>query len=183
MLTEWLQLSDLLYTIPNIPHLRHVKLAVTYRELIENETQAHVWRSTQKWKQDPDANRFGGYFAPRNKYYVDGKMVGEDTPTPTETSKTPFPEKRVPRRGFLQVFPDDPDYARVCIEQGLQHLLGHKSPSLANGVHTPPGSNAEVSLTGTLPSETNDVKEDNGSEQAAHSPPNGSLTNGIHGSV
>lgn len=110
-------------------------------------------------------------------------MIGEDTPTPTETSKTPFPEKRVPRRGLLQVLPDDPDYARMCIEQGLQHLLvQHKSPSLANGVHTPPCSNAEVPLASVLAYENNDSKEDNDSGQAAHSPANGSITNGINGS-
>lgn len=175
-------MSDLLYTIPNIPHLRHVKLVVTYRELIENEAQARTWQATKKWKQDPDGNRFGGKFAPRNKYYINGVLVGEDTPTIAETSRTPFPEKRVPRRGLLQVLPHDPDYTRICMEQGLQHLIvGHKSPSLPNGVHTPPASHADLPITGTSPSE-NDTKEHVGVEEAIHNSTNGSLTNGINGS-
>lgn len=171
-----------MYTVPSIPHLRNVKLAVTYRELIENESQKSVWRATQKWKQDPDANRFGGYFAPRNKYYVNGAMIGEDRPIMAETSKSPFPEKRVPRRGLLQVMPDDPDYARICIEQGLQHLIGHKSPSLPNGVHTPPASHADLPIGHALGPEIEESKEHDGPGGSSHTPTNGSLTNGINGS-
>ncbi|GAO16934.1 hypothetical protein UVI_02046270 [Ustilaginoidea virens] len=148
---QWL--SDFLYTVPNIPHLRNVRLAVEYRELLENEAQLVGWKTTHKWKQDPDADRFHG-FAPRSKYYMNGSMVGEDLPTSHKTSKTPFPEKRVPRRGLVQVLPDDPDYERICLEQGLEHLIKSlQTPSLTNGldsspmVHTMPNaSNASISL-------------------------------------
>ncbi|XP_044724277.1 ankyrin repeats (3 copies) domain-containing protein [Hirsutella rhossiliensis] len=136
----FVKVSDLLYTVPHIPHLRNVKLAVEYRELLESEEQAIGWKSAQKWKQDPGAERFYG-FAPRNKYYVNGEMVGEDVPARHQTSKTPFPEARVPRRGLVQVFPDDPDYERICLDQGLDHLIkGPHTPPVVNGVHSSPSS-------------------------------------------
>lgn len=130
----FVKLSDLLYTIPNIPHLRTIKLAVEYRELLESDAQASGWQAGQKWKQDPGADRFFG-FAPRNKYYVNGAFVGEDAPTKHLTSKTPFPEQRVPRRGLVPVFPGDPDYESICVEQGLTHLLADRSPTVPNGIH------------------------------------------------
>lgn len=132
----FVKLSELLYTVSNMPHLRNVMLAVEYRELLESEAQAVGWKAPQKWKQDPGADRFHG-FAPRHKYYLGGNFVREDTPTKHLISNTPFPEKRVPRRGLVQVFPDDPEYEKMCLEQGLEHLVnGHTSPSLPNGVHT-----------------------------------------------
>lgn len=132
----FVKLSDLLYTVSNIPHLRNVTLAVEYRELLESEAQAVGWKAPQKWKQDPDADRFFG-FAPRHKYYLGGNFVREDVPTKHSISSTPFPESRVPRRGLVQVFPEDPEYERLCLEQGLDHLVkGQSSPALPNGVHT-----------------------------------------------
>ncbi|EOO02857.1 putative ankyrin repeat protein [Phaeoacremonium minimum UCRPA7] len=71
--------SELMYIIPNIPHLRSITLTVAYRELPEHESQLSKWAPLQKWKIDPDANRFYG-FAPRNKYYVNGQMVLEEKP-------------------------------------------------------------------------------------------------------
>jgi hypothetical protein len=146
------QLSDLMYIVPTIPHLRNLKLAVEYRELPEHESMLFGWKISQKWKQDPDADRFYG-FAPRNKYYLNGEMIEEQKPGLTPTSNTPFPEKRVPRRGLLQVYRDDPEYERLCKEQGLEHLInGSRSPSLPNGRHPMPSQNndapAEV-LNGT----------------------------------
>ncbi|KAM3442532.1 hypothetical protein NHJ13734_002307 [Beauveria thailandica] len=132
----FVKLSELLYTVPNIPHLRNVTLAVEYRELLESEAQAVGWKAPLKWKQDPGADRFHG-FAPRYKYYLGGYFLREDTPTKHLISSTPFPEKRVPRRGLVQVFPDDPEYEKLCLQQGLEHLVkGQSSPSLPNGVHT-----------------------------------------------
>ncbi|KAI6783841.1 Reticulocyte-binding protein-like protein [Emericellopsis cladophorae] len=135
----FVRVSDLLYTIPNIPHLRNTKIVVTYRELIENDTQRLGWVPAQKWKHDPDANRYGGFFAPRNKYYITGRLVGEDMPQPAETSPVPFPEQPVPRRGLIQVFPSDPDYTQRCLDQGLEHLVNRpKQHLIPNGVHSPP---------------------------------------------
>ncbi|KAJ9150898.1 Histone deacetylase complex subunit [Pleurostoma richardsiae] len=132
--------SELMFIIPNIQHLRRVKLSVAYRELPEHEYQLAGWAPLQKWKNDPDAHRFHG-FAPRNKYYINGQMIYEERPGLAAVSKTPFPEKRVPRRGFVAVPPHDPDYTRLCKEQGLDHLLsGLQTPPLVNGLHSSPTS-------------------------------------------
>ncbi|KAK7418805.1 hypothetical protein QQX98_003667 [Neonectria punicea] len=72
----FVKVSDLMYTVPNIPHLRHIQLGVEYRELLETEAQGLGWRTTQKWKSDPDASRYHG-FAPRYKYYTNGSMKNE----------------------------------------------------------------------------------------------------------
>lgn len=184
----FVKVSDLLYTIPTIPHLHNLKIAVTYRELLETEEQARFCRPMQKWKQDPDADRFGGHFAPRNKYYVDGRLVGEDKPVRAETSKTPFPDPpRVPRRGGLaSVMPDESDYERLCMEQGLEHLVnGKQSPSLPNGVHTPPASHADAPA-GIFSTEAGETKVQSGTQAAHethHSTTNGGGINGINGSA
>ncbi|PHH88373.1 hypothetical protein CDD83_7618 [Cordyceps sp. RAO-2017] len=143
----FVKVSDLLYTVPNIPHLRNIKLAVEYRELLEREEELVGWKTKQKWKNDPGVERFYG-FAPRNRYFINGVFVGEDVPTLHQTSKTPFPEARVPRRGLLRVFPDDPDYERLCQEQGLEHLLeGPHTPSLPNGIDSSPTSQTTATPT------------------------------------
>ena len=171
--------------MPNIPHLRNVKLTVAYREAIENDALMLVWRAPQKWKQDPDANRFGGFFGPRNQYFVNGVMVDEDKPKMSETSPTPFPEKQVPRRGLLQVFPGDPDFVKLCLEQGLNHLInGHQEDSVPNGVHSPPASHVAGAPNGNGPSTISDSNtnnhDTNGPKSHAHL--NGTVLNGIHSS-
>jgi hypothetical protein len=139
-----------MFIVPTIAHLRSLELAITYRELPEHESQLRTWAPLQKWKTDPDANRFYG-FAPRNKYYIDGQLIREDVPGMSAVSKCPFPEKRVPRRGLQAVSPDDPDYSRLCREQGLDHLLSEAgSPRSLNGV---PGS-SPTSAVSNLPPRT-----------------------------
>lgn len=150
MIIDITQVSDLMYIIPNVPHLRSLKLSVEYRELPEDEGQLYGWKYSQKWKQDPDADRFYG-FAPRNKYYVNGVMVEEQKPGLCATSNTPFPEKRVPRKGLQQIFPGDPDYARLCKEQGLDHLLNGIKAPLPNGGHLSPRSQSNVTETTAEP--------------------------------
>ncbi|KAI1106310.1 hypothetical protein F4804DRAFT_52452 [Jackrogersella minutella] len=83
-----------------------------------------------------------GGFAPRSKYYINGQLVGEQLPGKYRPSKTPFPEHRVPRRGgLIRVTPDEPDYARLCIEQGLSHLLtDQQKQAMINGSHPTPRS-------------------------------------------
>lgn len=142
-LTRTNQLSDLLFIVPTIPHLRNLRLSVEYRELAESEAQLFVWKPLIKWKSDPGADRFHG-FAPRHKYYVNGDLVGEEMPKWSRTSKTPFPEKRVPRRnGLTRVYPDDPDYAEICRAQGLEELLENGEPRRVNG-ETPGASPGPV---------------------------------------
>ncbi|KAK2050534.1 hypothetical protein LZ31DRAFT_455150 [Colletotrichum somersetense] len=149
----FVKLSDLMFIVPSIPHLRSLKMSVEYRELPGDEGQLYGWKVPQKWKEDSDADRFYG-FAPRNKYYINGVMVEEQKPGMSATSNTPFPEKRVPRKGLQQVFPGDPDYARVCKEQGLEHLLnGTKSPAaLPNGGHLSPRSQSNATESSVEPS-------------------------------
>ncbi|KAF4333918.1 nasopharyngeal carcinoma susceptibility LZ16 [Fusarium beomiforme] len=144
----FVKVSDLMYTVPNIPHLRQIHLEVEYRELLETEAQSRGWGTCQKWKQDPDSARYNR-LAPRCKYYLNGVFVGEDKPQIAQTSSTPFPDKKVPRRGLVQVFPDDPDYTRICLEQGLEHLINdHLSPPLVNGIHSSPISQKSMASGG-----------------------------------
>ncbi|PHH59852.1 hypothetical protein CDD81_2431 [Ophiocordyceps australis] len=137
---------DFLSIVPNVAHLREVKIAVEYHELLESESDSH-WKIPQKWKQDPGVERFLG-FAPRFTYYVNGVMTGEDIPVKTQTSKLPFVEARVPRRGMTRAYPEDPDYEKLCREQGLEHLLvSRRTPVVANGVHASPTSQATADTT------------------------------------
>ncbi|KAI1467228.1 uncharacterized protein F4812DRAFT_451527 [Daldinia caldariorum] len=133
--------SDFLSIVPTIPHLRNVKLSIWYCELPEHESALSTWNSPGKWKQDPDAESRGG-FAPQSKYYINGEFVGERKPQTYRPSKTPFPESRVPRReGLVAVTPNEPDYVRICIEQGLAHLLTDQQKQAAlNGAHLTPRS-------------------------------------------
>ncbi|KAI5465589.1 hypothetical protein BGZ63DRAFT_411124 [Mariannaea sp. PMI_226] len=177
----FVKVSDLMYTVPNIPHLRNIQLAVEYRELMETEAQGLCWKASQKWKSDPDASRYHG-FAPRSKYYIDGQMVGEDLPSLHQTSNVPFPEKRVPRRGLLQVYPDDPEYVRICLEQGLEHLVNDHSSPLANGIHSSPISQKSVTPAGSIANGTSKTLAalSTTNDSAAT---NGALTNGLNGSM
>jgi hypothetical protein len=170
-----------MYTVPNIPHLRDMKIAVEYRELMETESQG--LELLRKWKQDPDIGKYKG-FSPRNKYYVNGIVVGEELPTVAQTSRTPFPEKRVPRRGLVQVFPDDPDYSRICLEQGLGHLVKDQGASqLVNGLHSPPTNQTTAPSVKPLINGTNaHVKESNPRvKQSNGDGTNGGNTHGING--
>jgi len=130
------QASDFLHIVPTIHHLRNVKLTMEYRELPEDEALVNRWCPLQKWKHDPDASRNFG-FAPGNKHFVNGELILEDRPSISVASSTPFPEKRVPRRGLVAVSPDDPAYAALCSAQGLDSLVGEGGPPLLpNGIRS-----------------------------------------------
>lgn len=147
------QASDFMFIIPTIPHLRDVKLTMSYRELPESETQLK-WTPTQKWKSDPDASRFHG-FAPSNKQFINGKLVSERKPGLCAVSRSPFPEKRVPRRGLVEVSPDDPDYKRICKEQGISDpTTTESSPLLPNGVHSSSPVSSSSRVNGLPPDQT-----------------------------
>ncbi|KAK0711185.1 hypothetical protein B0H67DRAFT_602009 [Lasiosphaeris hirsuta] len=138
--TFFVKASDFMYIVPTIPHLRSLRLTMEYRELPEDESLLNKWTPLQKWKNDPDANRNYG-FAPGNKHFINGELISEDRPGLGAVSTTPFPEKRVPRRGLVAVFPDDPAYSTLCKEQGLEHLLGEaSSPLLPNGMRSSPAA-------------------------------------------
>ncbi|KAI5928605.1 hypothetical protein F4810DRAFT_698598 [Camillea tinctor] len=132
--------TDFLHLVPNVSHLRDVKLSICYCELPEHESALSTWSSPAKWKQDPDAESRGS-FAPRYKHYNNGQLISEDKPRQYKPSKEPFPEHRVPRRGLIAVTPDEPDYARLCLEQNLGHLLTEQQKqSVLNGAHLTPRS-------------------------------------------
>ena len=108
-----------MYVVPNFPHLRGLELVVKYRELQENP----VWPpGPGKWKQDIDTDP-GQIFAPRPKYYINGTFTKQGEIQCSKTSTTSFGERRVPRRGLIQVFPGEHDYERLAREQGLLQLL------------------------------------------------------------
>ncbi|KAJ2970595.1 hypothetical protein NUW58_g9642 [Xylaria curta] len=133
--------SDFLHIVPSVPHLSEVRIAICYRELPEDESGLLTFSGPSKWKQDPDAASRGS-FAPRNKYYINGQFTGEDKPGKYKLSRQPPPEHRVPRRhGLVAVTPDEPDYARLCIEQNLAYLLTEQQKqSVLNGSHLTPRS-------------------------------------------
>ncbi|KAI0486630.1 hypothetical protein F4859DRAFT_308376 [Xylaria cf. heliscus] len=135
--------TDFLHIVPLVPHLSNIRIAICYRELPEHESDLFTFTGPSKWKQDPDAASRGS-FAPRNKYYVNGQLVGEEKPGKYRPSREPFPEHRVPRRhGLVAVTPDEPDYARLCIEQNLSYLLTEQQKqSVMNGSHLTPKSMA-----------------------------------------
>lgn len=165
--------------VPSVPHLRGIKLGVEYCELLESKDQ---WLPVGKWKRDPDVARYHG-FAPRHKYYVNGVLVGEELPTLSRTSSSPFPETRVPRRGLTRAYPEDADYAALCLSQGLGHLLKDtKSPSpLPNGIHSSPISptsapRARPTINGANGDGASDRVKDEASMETG-------ITNGINGSA
>lgn len=132
------QLSDLMFFIPNIPHLRNLEIVVMYEEIPETVEQYEKGEYPSRWKSDPDAERYMG-FCPRNKYYVNGQLVREGKVDINNVSKTPWPEHRVPRDGLTAVSPTNPNYVRLAKEQGLGHLLsGLRTPPMTTAAQTSP---------------------------------------------
>jgi hypothetical protein len=111
-----------MFIVPKFPHLRNIQLQVQYREIPPDSSWLDKLTFPGKWRQDPDAGSNYG-FAPGAKEYINGVFIREDKPKLAETSKTPFPECRVPRIGLRQVFSTDPEYEKICIEQGLNRLV------------------------------------------------------------
>ncbi|PHH69820.1 hypothetical protein CDD80_6468 [Ophiocordyceps camponoti-rufipedis] len=175
----FVKVSDLMYTVPNIPHLRNIRLAVAYREFQEHEGQGI--RPYFKHRKDPNMERYFG-FSPRNRYYVNGVFTGEDLPMDVQTSKTPFPEVRVPRRGLVRVYPGEPDYEEICRKQGLEHLINKEpaTPALPNGVHSSPGSQT-TTMTNTTTTTTTmtPAKAPLVNGTSGHSADEAATTNGV----
>ncbi len=158
-----------------------------YRELPETEALLNKWAPLQKWKSDPDAQRNYG-FAPGNKHFINGKFESENRPGLSAVSTSPFPEKRVPRRGLMAVSPEDPAYMTLCKEQGLEHLIsGGDSPLLPNGVRSAPmtphlngvGSPTMVTSASNNNSSNHPISPSSESGPAQARP----LVNGVSGAV
>lgn len=148
-----------MFIVPKFPHLRNIRLQVQYREIPPDSSWLDKLTFPGKWRQDPDAGSNYG-FAPGAKVYINGEFIQEDKPKLAQTSKTPFPECRVPRIGLRQVFPNDPDYEKICVEQGLYHLVqarehtvnGHEVLLNGSMSTTPPEStNGETRRTSDAP--------------------------------
>lgn len=147
-----MKVSDFMFTVPRFPHLRNVEMRVQYQEM--NVASAERPRITPpKWKSDPDTDP-NQYYIPQPKVYLNGEFIRQEPPLLTRTARNKFPEERVPRREFTQAFPGDPDYEKLCRQQGLEHLLAASSENQRvhqlNGF-TPPLSDISKSTTGGSP--------------------------------
>jgi hypothetical protein len=174
-----------MFVVPNFPHLRSLELVVKYRELQE----IPVWPPQPGiWRRDPgvDPNQ---QFAPRPNYYINGEFVRKGEILRTKTSATSLGERRVPRRGLVQVFPDDPGYISLAKEQGLYWLLPDnpsRCPSTSsNQEHEQMNGQTNRLLNGITPPSSDKAKSMNGESphQALLSDPSRispDIPNGIH---
>lgn len=164
----FVKLSELLFMVPTFPHLRNLKMEAHYRELPLDEDR--ITKTTSKWKNDSNPARWLGHHPPA-QLYVNGQNQGDlNPPRKAVTSRTPFPENPGPRKGLMMVARDDPDWDRLCMEQGLPHLVRSSRPTSSDGA-----SLASATING------------NGSTTAAPSdstlaaPAPAPLVNGDHG--
>jgi hypothetical protein len=178
----FVKVSELLYTIPHIPHLRDVMIGVGYRELQEPEGSSpgfkvvsKPFRYLAKHLADPNMERYHGR-APRWRWYLNGNFVEEDLPKRAITSNLPFNERPVPRRGLLAVNPDDPDYLKICHEQGITPLIkSQPSPTLTNGIR-------DNMLNAVTSQKVNGINGSNGAMLSPEDPAKRShVLNGING--
>jgi hypothetical protein len=154
-----------MFVVPNFPHLRNLEMIVKYRELLVDPTQP----TRGKWREDPDTDP-NQTFAPQPNHFVNGDFIKQRETPLTKTSTTSFGERKVPRRGLVQVFPGEPDYYTLAMEQGLYHLLPPECPTNTEQ------NGAPVQVNGITPTNSDQSKSINGG-----SPPQGLLpeTNGI----
>jgi hypothetical protein len=153
-----------MFVVPNFPHLRNLEMIVKYRELQVDPMQP----TRAKWRDDADTDS-NQKFAPQPNHFVNGVFIKQREAPHTKTSTTSFGERRVPRRGLMQVFPGEPDYYTLAREQGLYHLLPATTDQNGGPVHvngiTPPSSDKSKSINGGSPPA--------GSLSEASGPPNG----------
>jgi hypothetical protein len=164
-----IKVSDFMFVVQTIPHLRGLELVVKYREL----QVVPMWPpGPGKWKQDPDIDP-NQIFAPRPKYYVNGDLTKHGQIQCSKTSTTSFGERRVPRRGLIQVFRGEADYEQLAREQGLLHLLTD-----CNAPHRQINGTANGSLNGITPPSSDKSKSISGGSPHLETGP--SLPNGNH---
>lgn len=143
-------------------------MQVRYSELLLPSSQTGPIPSA-KWKLDSDVDPAEKY-APRPNFYLNGEVTRTGQIATTRLlDALPPGDNRVPRFGLLQIYPGDPDYEKMCKEQGLSHCLqsnqtsptsstnpqmgetDHRPPQV-NGI-TPPGSDISKSVNGGSPHE------------------------------
>ncbi|CZT09021.1 hypothetical protein WAI453_001440 [Rhynchosporium graminicola] len=123
----FVKVSEFMFIVPTIPHLRAVQLKVEYRELQEPRDPLDLGlpMNTQKWRSDPETAP-GQKFMPEPKFYVNGEVFTQGVAA-TRILKYPPPLDRFPRReGVTRVQESDPDYEEQCRKQGLTGY--HSSP-------------------------------------------------------
>jgi hypothetical protein len=156
-----------MFVVPNFPHLRGIEMRLQYRELLLPLSKpASPAVIPSKWQTDPDVDP-NQTFGPLPKYYVNGEFVRQDQQRFTRLSDRPFPEDKVPRKGLIQIHPNDPDYEDVSKKQCLDGFRpgNQASPSSStnpqpgdadhqpdqmNGI-TPPSSDVSKSINGGSP--------------------------------
>ncbi|KAK4190108.1 hypothetical protein QBC35DRAFT_378900 [Podospora australis] len=151
----FVKVSDFMYIVPNIPHLRNVELLIQYREFAADGG----WITEKKYKSDPDAARYLGY-VPNTKHYLNGQLLpgSKSGAQVAVTSSVPFQTHKVVRRGWTAVSPDDPEYsALLSKQQSRDGSVGDMaSPRLANGAHN--SSPMSTSSHHMMPGVTNGVR-------------------------
>jgi hypothetical protein len=120
------QVSDVMFIVPTIPHLRNVRLDIQYLELPPDEKSFDMLMPPARWKQDPDRELYLG-FGPANKVYVNGRLIGEAHVKTASTGPTPFPTHRTSRESLVE-----PHRAESMNDD---HPLTPASQQAANGNH------------------------------------------------
>jgi len=120
---------------------------------------------------------------------MNGDFIRQGEVLRTKTSTTSLGERRVPRRGLIQVFPDDPEYFSLAKEQGLYWLIPGYQSRHSSGAslqeHDRPNGEVNGQTNGITPPSSDKSKSINGwspnrsslSETARPSP---GLPNGVH---
>ncbi|PBP28627.1 ankyrin repeat protein [Diplocarpon rosae] len=170
----FVKVSEFMFIVPTISHLRDVELKVEYRELQEPQDLATVGQThnLERWRSDPDTVP-GQNTKPEPKFYVNGEMVRQGGPT-TRILKHPPPLDRTLRRdGISRVLETDPDYEdrfrkrRLSICRPL--ISSSNSPLLSDAPHsehtnaiTPPRSDQARSINSGSPARSSETHLPNG---------------------
>lgn len=137
----FVKLSDVMFAVPNVPHLRNIDIVVSYHEVAETLEQYDSGNNPSRWKDDPDAARYLGFW-PRNKHFINGQLVREDKVDVTSASYKPWPGVSVPRYepARLTAVPlTDPSFARLAKSQGIElPLSGLRTPPMTTAAQTSP---------------------------------------------
>ena len=148
-------------------------------------------RTPAKWKSDSDANP-SQQFAPRSRYYLNGEFsrIGQIGKTRILT-RPPHGDDRVPRRGLVRAYPGDPDYEKICRQQGLLQFLPNEqiSPVSSTNAHVTTTETHALLVNGRTPPESDLSRSLNGGSPTVASvldatvTPTEVLTNGVLNNV
>ncbi|KAK2630229.1 hypothetical protein QTJ16_001049 [Diplocarpon rosae] len=168
------KVSEFMFIVPTISHLRDVELKVEYRELHEPQNLATIGQThnLERWRSDPETIP-GQNTKPEPKFYVNGEMVRQGGPA-TRILKHPPPLDRTLRRdGISRVLETDPDYEDHFRKRRLSTcrplVSSDSSPLLSDAPHsehtnaiTPPRSDQARSINGGSPVRSSETHLPNG---------------------